>query len=31
MPPSDELVVRLHPTTGIRLLVDAQRSDSADS
>jgi glucose-6-phosphate 1-dehydrogenase len=29
-PPSDELVVRLHPTTGIRLLVDAQRSDSAD-
>ena len=29
-PPSDELVVRLHPTTGVRLLVDAQRSDSAD-
>ena len=29
-PPSDELVVRLHPTTGIRLLVDAQRSDSAN-
>jgi len=29
-PPSDELVVRLHPTTGIRLLVDAQRSESAD-
>ena len=28
-PPSDELVVRLHPTTGVRLLVDAQRSDSA--
>jgi glucose-6-phosphate 1-dehydrogenase len=28
-PPSDELVIRLHPTTGIRLLVDAQRSDSA--
>ena len=26
---SDELVVRLHPTTGIRLLVDAQRSDIA--
>ena len=29
-PPPDELVVRLHPTTGIRLLVDAQRGDSAD-
>ena len=29
MPPSDELVVRLHPTTGVRLLVDALRSDSA--
>ncbi len=29
IPASDELVVRLHPTTGIRLLVDAQRSDSA--
>jgi len=29
-PAPDELVVRLHPTTGIRLLVDAQRSDSAD-
>jgi glucose-6-phosphate 1-dehydrogenase len=29
-PSPDELVVRLHPTTGIRLLVDAQRSDSAD-
>src|SRR3954453_18844408 len=29
MPPSDELVIRLHPTTGVRLLVDAQRSDSA--
>jgi glucose-6-phosphate 1-dehydrogenase len=28
-PPSDQLVVRLHPSTGIRLLVDAQRSDSA--
>ena len=28
--PPDEIVVRLHPTTGIRLLVDAQRSDSAD-
>jgi glucose-6-phosphate 1-dehydrogenase len=27
-PAPDELVVRLHPTTGIRLLVDAQRSDS---
>jgi glucose-6-phosphate 1-dehydrogenase len=26
----DQLVVRLHPSTGIRLLVDAQRSDSAD-
>jgi glucose-6-phosphate 1-dehydrogenase len=25
----DELIVRLHPTTGIRLLVNAQRSDSA--
>ena len=29
-PAPDELVVRLHPTTGVRLLVDAQRSDSAD-
>jgi glucose-6-phosphate 1-dehydrogenase len=29
-PPPDQLVVRLHPSTGIRLLVDAQRSDSAD-
>jgi glucose-6-phosphate 1-dehydrogenase len=29
-PAPDELVIRLHPTTGIRLLVDAQRSDSAD-
>jgi glucose-6-phosphate 1-dehydrogenase len=29
-PQPDELVVRLHPTTGVRLLVDAQRSDSAD-
>ena len=28
-PPPDELVVRIHPTTGVRLLVDAQRSDSA--
>jgi glucose-6-phosphate 1-dehydrogenase len=27
-PARDELVVRLYPTTGIRLLVDAQRSDS---
>jgi glucose-6-phosphate 1-dehydrogenase len=26
-PESDQLVVRLHPTTGIRLLVNAQRSD----
>jgi glucose-6-phosphate 1-dehydrogenase len=26
----DELIVRLHPTTGIRLLVNAQRSDSAE-
>ena len=26
-PEPDQLVVRLHPTTGIRLLVDAQRSD----
>jgi glucose-6-phosphate 1-dehydrogenase len=29
-PKPDELVVRLHPTTGVRLLVDAQRSDSVD-
>jgi glucose-6-phosphate 1-dehydrogenase len=29
-PEPDELVVRLHPTTGVRLLVDAQRSDAAD-
>jgi glucose-6-phosphate 1-dehydrogenase len=29
-PEPDELVVRLHPSTGVRLLVDAQRSDSAD-
>ena len=29
-PPAGQLVVRLHPTTGIRLLVGAQRSDSAD-
>jgi glucose-6-phosphate 1-dehydrogenase len=28
-PEPDELVIRLHPTTGIRLQVDAQRSDSA--
>jgi glucose-6-phosphate 1-dehydrogenase len=28
-PEPDELVVRLHPTTGVRLLVDAQRGDSA--
>ncbi len=28
-PDPDELVVRLHPTTGVRLLVNAQRSDSA--
>jgi glucose-6-phosphate 1-dehydrogenase len=28
--PADQLVIRLHPSTGIRLLVDAQRSDSAD-
>ena len=26
-PEPDQLVVRLHPTTGIRVLVDAQRSD----
>ena len=26
-PKPDELVIKLHPTTGIRLLVDAQRSD----
>ncbi len=26
-PEPDQLVVRLHPTTGIRLLVDAQRND----
>jgi glucose-6-phosphate 1-dehydrogenase len=29
-PQPDQLVVRLHPSTGVRLLVDAQRSDSAD-
>jgi glucose-6-phosphate 1-dehydrogenase len=29
-PQPDQLVVKLHPSTGIRLLVDAQRSDSAD-
>src|SRR5262245_34928352 len=29
-PAPDELVIRLHPTTGVRLLVDAQRSDAAD-
>jgi len=28
-PQPDQLVIRLHPTTGIRLLVDAQRRDSA--
>jgi glucose-6-phosphate 1-dehydrogenase len=28
-PEPDQLVIRLHPTTGIRLLVDAQRRDSA--
>jgi glucose-6-phosphate 1-dehydrogenase len=28
-PEADQLVIRLHPTTGIRLLVDAQRRDSA--
>jgi glucose-6-phosphate 1-dehydrogenase len=28
--PADQLVIRLHPSTGIRLLVDAQRTDSAD-
>jgi glucose-6-phosphate 1-dehydrogenase len=28
-PEPDQLVVRLHPSTGIRLLVDAQRSDEA--
>jgi glucose-6-phosphate 1-dehydrogenase len=28
-PEPDQLIIRLHPTTGIRLLVDAQRSDSA--
>jgi glucose-6-phosphate 1-dehydrogenase len=27
-PEPDQLVIRLHPTTGIRLLVDAQRGDS---
>ena len=26
----DQLVVRLHPSTGIRLHIDAQRNDSAD-
>jgi glucose-6-phosphate 1-dehydrogenase len=30
LPEPDQLVVKLHPSTGIRLLVDAQRSDSAD-
>jgi glucose-6-phosphate 1-dehydrogenase len=29
-PQPDQLVVKLHPSTGIRLLVDAQRSDSAE-
>jgi glucose-6-phosphate 1-dehydrogenase len=29
-PAPDQLVVKLHPSTGIRLLVDAQRSESAD-
>ena len=29
-PEPDQLVIRLHPTTGIRLLVDAQRSDAPD-
>ena len=28
-PEPDQLVVRLHPTTGIHLLVDAQRSDDS--
>jgi glucose-6-phosphate 1-dehydrogenase len=28
-PAPDQLVVKLHPSTGIRLLVDAQRSDEA--
>src|SRR5262249_24997032 len=26
-PEPDQLIIRLHPTTGIRMLVDAQRSD----
>jgi glucose-6-phosphate 1-dehydrogenase len=29
-PAPPQLIVKLHPSTGIRLLVDAQRSDSAD-
>ena len=29
-PDPDQLVVKLHPTTGIRLLVEAQRSDHPD-
>jgi glucose-6-phosphate 1-dehydrogenase len=29
-PEPDQLVIKLDPTTGIRLLVDAQRTDSAD-
>jgi glucose-6-phosphate 1-dehydrogenase len=29
-PEPPQLIVKLHPSTGIRLLVDAQRSDSAD-
>jgi glucose-6-phosphate 1-dehydrogenase len=28
-PPADQLVIRLHPSTGIRLQVNAQRSDAA--
>lgn len=29
-PERDQLVVRLHPSTGVRLLVDAQRSDDTE-
>jgi glucose-6-phosphate 1-dehydrogenase len=28
-PPADQVVIRLHPTTGIRLQVNAQRSDAS--
>jgi glucose-6-phosphate 1-dehydrogenase len=29
-PPADELVIRLHPSTGVRVLVNAQRSDDIE-